>query len=200
MHQKPFSTAKDALDILDTAWASGTVRQSVLKRLALLSCSDSSFSEQADAVLGDLLVNANVTPDVYNMVGSQAIRSKQFDKAKVYLERAFRLTRGNPMVLNNLALALVRSSSPDLERALQLTQDALVILPDHPDVLSTRAEVFVAMKRWEEARGDLEESLLERPDDTDNRRLLAKICDEMGETSLADTHRRRVSEIESMLD
>jgi hypothetical protein len=53
------------------------------------------------------------------------------------------------MVLNNLAIALIcgadgPSMAADSERALQLAESALAIVPQQPDVLSTRGEILIA--------------------------------------------------------
>lgn len=194
---KQFKDFPEALQLLDSALQTNSVSMSVLERLVTLSCSDSQWSRAADEALDNMLASGASNADIYNLVGSRALETGQTAKAKRYLERAYRLSRKNPMVLNNLALALTRDAISDPERALELTEDALKILPEHPDVLSTRAEVFIAMERWEDARRDLEVSLPKRPQSVNCHRLLAQVCDQMGDNSLAEKHRKLMSELET---
>lgn len=196
---KQFKDFPEALKLLDGALKTNSVSMSVLERLVTLSCSDSDWSKSADEALNNMLANGAGNSDIYNLIGSRALETQQTAKAKRYLERAYRLSRKNPMVLNNLALALTRDSISDPERALGLAEDALKILPDHPDVLSTRAEVFIAMERWEDARHDLEVSLPSRPKSVNCHRLLAQVCDKMGDDSLAEKHRKLISELEASI-
>lgn len=195
-----FKDFSEALKILDGALKTNSASMNVLERLVSLSCSDNKWAKDADEALNNMLATGAGNADIYNLVGSRALEISQTSKAKRYLERAYRLSRNNPMVLNNLALTLVRDKISDPERALQLTEEALAILPEHPDVLSTRAEVFIAMERWEDARRDLEVSLPKRPKSANCHRLLAMICDEMGEDSLAAKHRQLMSELESSVE
>lgn len=196
---KQFKDFPEALKLLDGALKTNSVSMSVLERLVTLSCSDSDWSKSADEALNNMLANGAGNSDIYNLIGSRALETQQTAKAKRYPERAYRLSRKNPMVLNNLALALTRDSISDPERALGLAEDALKILPDHPDVLSTRAEVFIAMERWEDARHDLEVSLPSRPKSVNCHRLLAQVCDKMGDDSLAEKHRKLISELEASI-
>ncbi len=192
-----FAAAEDALGLLENAWNTQAVSLSVLQRLAALSCSGGEFSEAADGTLDGLLAASSSSADVYSMVGTMALNHNQHSKARRYLERANRLDRSNPMVQNNLALALVRDQNSNPERALELVNQTLSTLPDNPDVLSTRGEIYIALQRWEDARQDLEVSYQKRPQSSDCCRLLAQVCDAMGESSLAELYRNNFAQIQN---
>ena len=192
-----FTSVEEALHLLQSAWKTQAVSLVVLRRLSELSCSEGAFSKAADDTLDSLLTETSASADVYNMVGTMALNKNQNSKARRYLERALRLDHSNPMVKNNLSLALVRDEDSDPDRALELVNQTLSILPENPDVLSTRAEVYIAQKRWEEARQDLEVSYRKRPKSPDCCRLLAQVCDAMGESSLAEKYRNNLAQIQS---
>lgn len=191
-----FSTTEGLIELLDAALTTDQLALAVIERLAGLSCSDSDLSKVADDRLAQLLVAGNANADVYNLVGSRALSSNDTVKAKRYLERAYSLAPQNPMVLNNLALAVIRARSSDAsksangDRALKLANDALKVVPEHPDVLSTRGEILIAQERFEEARRDLEIALPKRQKSSNIRRLLVEVFNALGEHSIAEEHDR----------
>jgi tetratricopeptide (TPR) repeat protein len=168
----------------------------VLQRLAKLSCSEDASASAADEMLVKIMASGVPSASLYNYVGTCALETRQFAKARTYLERAYSQQQTNPMVLNNLALALVRESVDNADRALQLCEQALGLLPDNPDVLSTRAEILMAQKKWEEARTDLETALPSRPTSRNTRELLAQVYDALNEPAVAAEHRRILMELE----
>ncbi len=104
------------------------------------------------------------------------------------------------MVLNNLAIALIcgadgPSMAADSERALQLAESALAIVPQQPDVLSTRGEILIAQERWEDARRDLEVALSKRQKSANIRRLLVQVFEALGEPALAAEHGRLLKQL-----
>ena len=104
------------------------------------------------------------------------------------------------MVLNNLAIALVRDNKDNAERALEIANSALEILNDHRDVLSTRAEVLIALERWDEALRDLEVSLSKGANSLTFRLLLSQVYEALGEATLAEENRRIILAMESASD
>jgi tetratricopeptide (TPR) repeat protein len=185
-----FESEEEAMSLLEKVFATNSQPVAVLERLVRLSCIQHDYAEAADQRLTQILAAGVANPVIYNLVGTQALQLNQPAKARQYLERAYSLGRDNPMVLNNLAIALVRDSSADPDRAMLIANAALKILPDHPDVLSTRAEIYVALERWEDARRDLEVSLPKRPQSRNSRKLIAVVYDQLGQPELAAEHRR----------
>ncbi|MCA9047312.1 MAG: tetratricopeptide repeat protein [Planctomycetaceae bacterium] len=188
-----FASGSAAVQLLREALKTDTVTLPVLERLVRLPSRNPAFAVEADRALAQILAAGTANAAVYNLIGTQALKSNDTERARRYLERAWSLDRTNPMILNNLAIALVRSADDHADRALELANEALAILPEHPDVLSTRAEIYMAQKRWEDARRDLEISLPRRPESRNSRKLLAKVYDELDEPALAEEHRRLLS-------
>jgi len=63
---------------------------------------------------------------------------------------------------NNLAMLLVQQRR-DLETALRLVDEVLVVLPGEPNLVDTRAQVLIAMGRLSEAEVELVKALQIRP-------------------------------------
>jgi len=189
-----FTDTDEPMQLLDAALIGNGLSLAVIERLAKLSCSDNRLSTVADQRLTQLLAEGKANAHVYNLVGSQALTNSDAGKAKRYLERAYSLDPRNPMVLNNLALAVIRDDSAgeleavNSERALRLANDALEVLPEHPDVLSTRGEVFIVQQRWEDARRDLEVALPKRLQSANIRRLLVRVFNALGDRLRGDRY------------
>jgi predicted Zn-dependent protease len=99
------------------------------------------------------------------------------------------------MILNNLATAIVRSGARSPEDALTLANQTLMLIPDHPDALATRGEVYVAMKRWNDAIADLTEALKLRKDSLLVHHLLVTAYRELSEPKMQELHLKRIEEL-----
>ena len=103
----------------------------------------------------------------------------------------------NPIILNNLALATVRSQAGSAQNALTLINQALELLPGNPELLSTRGEIFVAMQRWADARRDLEECVSIRSGRPKVHRLLQKVWLGLDEPDRADAQGKLAEQLEN---
>ena len=195
--ESDFANPAEAITILNRAFATNQKTMSVLTRLGRLSYREDEFAVPAEEALNRLLTAGTLTPVVYNLLGTLALELEKPDKAIQHLERALSLGRRNPMVMNNLAVALVRGAVRDLDRALSLADDVLEIIPENPDALSTRGEVYIAMMRWEDARADLERALRGRPDSRTVRTLLIQVYEALDESPLAKEHRRYIEALDA---
>jgi tetratricopeptide (TPR) repeat protein len=165
-------------------------------RLARLSLSSHPAAAGAEEMLGQLRLDGANGAEVLNLIGLHAIVLERCDKAVPWLEQANAMTRGsNPMILNNLATAIVRSGARSKEDALTLANQTLMLIPDHPDALSTRGEVYVAMKRWNDAVADLTEALKLRKDSLLVHQLLVTAYRELSEPKMQELHLKRIEEL-----
>ena len=186
------------LHLLNDAYACVATTNQAIDRLSRLSLSTHPAASGADEMLRELRLEGTHGATVLNLLGMHALMMDRCDKAKFWLEQANLQTRGrDPMVLNNLATALVRGGGDSKDRALQLANETLTLLPDHPDALSTRGEVYVAMERWPDAIADLTQSLQHRAKSAELHRLLEKAYLGINDTQMAADHRKRAEELEA---
>lgn len=186
------------LELLNDAYASVATANQAIDRLSRLSLSTHPAASGADEMLRQLRLEGTHGATVLNLLGMHALMMDRCDKAKVWLEQANLQTRGrDPMVLNNLATAIVRGGGDSKDRALQLANETLTLLPDHPDALSTRGEVYVAMERWPDAIADLTQSLQHRAKSAELHRLLEKAYLGINDPQMATDHRKRAEELEA---
>lgn len=185
------------LELLNDAYLSVVTANQAIDRLSRLSLSTHPAAPGADEMLRQLRLEGTHGATVLNLLGMHALMMDRYDKAKVWLEQANLQTRGrDPMVLNNLATAIVRGGGDSKDRALQLANETLTLLPDHPDALSTRGEVYVAMERWPDAIADLTQSLQHRAESAELHRLLEKAYFGINDPQMATDHRKRAEELE----
>lgn len=177
-----------------------TVRSTVVQaidRLARLAFSDDPQAAAADELIRKFRIAADTRGEVLSLLGLHALQSGETGRARNYLEQANAQARGrNVMILNNLAIVLIRGEPADPDRALELIDQALQMSPDHPDLLSTRGEIYIAMQRWHEAAADLKRSLASRDDNVEVHRLLVEVYTALNEDAMADGHRRRIRELQ----
>ena len=187
---------EDPLQLLAEAVQVGTTAGQALDRLVRVALSDAPNADQAARLVDEFRSADDTNGNVLSLLGLYSIQAGKLAEARSYLEQANAQSRGqNIMILNNLAISLVRMKPSDPRRALTFIAQALEISPDHPDLLSTRGEVYVALKRWPEAAADLKKSLEAKPDNAATHELLVEVYTELDEPGQADYHRQRAGEL-----
>ncbi|MCA9059426.1 MAG: hypothetical protein KDA85_13050 [Planctomycetaceae bacterium] len=196
-HPDPAAPTDQILPLLEGGMRSLPTSIRAIDRAACLKYSDHPAAAQADRFLMTLLTSGRLPADVLNIVASRALNAEDYETARTFLEQAHSYLNGkrNPMVFNNLALALVRGENQDPERALQLIQDAELDSPDNSDLLSSHAEILLSLNRCEEAAGLLLKVYERRRNDRDTIRLLALAYEKLGNESLAAQYRLRLDEL-----
>ncbi|MGV2333905.1 MAG UNVERIFIED_CONTAM: tetratricopeptide repeat protein [Planctomycetaceae bacterium] len=182
-------SVEELIGMLVAAAESDTAAVPAIDRLARLVIADGVGAVEAEQALTNLRVDGRHAMLVLNSLAARALTARKYERSVIWLDVADALCRGeNPIILNNLAVALVRSSPSAPERALDYVERSLAILPDNPDVLSTRAEVYLARSNHRAALADLEKAIQVRPDRPTIHRLLAMTYEASGKSDLARHH------------
>ena len=177
------------VDVLELESSAGDA----LQRLARLAVSDHPASGQAENMLRQVRDRSSVPEKILTLAGTQALFMGEYDKAMIYLEEANVLSNGrDPETLNNLAIAKTRGEPRDLQKALELVNQTLLKLPDNPDILATRGEIYVRLERWEDASRDLQQALLLRPDSKEIHQFLEQVCIALKDGNGAEKHRQEL--------
>lgn len=170
-----------------------------IDRLSLLSFSAHPAAEDAGRLIRELRLEGEFGAEVLNKLGMLAIMLKKYDTARTYLDQANARSRGmNPVILNNLAIAIIRTDTNDADKALALANIALGRLPENPDVLSTRGEIYLALSRWNDAIADLTDSMKNRAPNAELHRLLESAYTGMPDPDMAADHARKAAELEGV--
>ncbi len=184
------------LQLLADAVSSQTSAAAGMDRLAQLALSQHPAAARAEEMIRQYRLTEASEQEMLNRLGTQALVVGDYQKARTCLEQANQLSRGgNPMTLNNLAIAVARGESRDLTAALELANQALLQLPGHPDVLSTRGEILLELGRWPEAIQDLEQAVSMRRDSREVHELLLRAYTATNATEKVEAHQRELKRI-----
>ena len=194
---------KLALARLKKAYKKNQKSPTTLTKLAWFVNSDSKLAEQARQIY-DPSNDPEAPPSVISDVGAKALKDKDYQKAIEFFERAVAQAPNSPLLLNNLAFALLSSEeNPDAERALGLVNKAIQLLGTgqgsqvfRSSLLHTRGTAFMRLSRMEEAAASFEAVLEDRPNDQETIKLLIQ-CYEGRNENQADVYRARLKELES---
>ena len=187
-----FQTADEAIKMLMDSRQGAVSVVTVLNRMIALMNLRSEFEPAIRLHLVQLARSNRAGWQIYNMLGTYDLQkseqgSERLPEALKFLELAYQSQKSDPMIMNNLAIALVRSQK-DLQRARELVEEAISRLSDPVDALSTRAEISIAEGLWREARADLEIALAKRPNSANVRRLLVEVMIQLDQPNLAEEH------------
>lgn len=112
-----------------------------------------------------------------------AHRAGRFAEAGDLYAECLDLDPGNPDLLH--LTGLLRHQEGDNDAALDLVGRALDLRPETPLYLGSRAAIFIAARRYAEARTALETALGRKPDDPGLLTKMGQVLDRTGETDAA---------------
>lgn len=182
------------ISLLRKALESGGNVGAAIQRLAQFAFSSRDGRAEAETLLNRIAASGQISELVYSVIGESAMIANQPDEAIRWLEKARALQPKNPVILNNLAFALVKAEEPDPKQALPLINQALELVPSQPEFHFTRAEVYAALNRWDDVILDLTVALDAGRNGAEVHELLAKAYTETGQKSLAAEHEKIASE------
>ncbi len=157
-----------ALDLLDEqAWAK--LPSEVVSNISVgvLYGSNTKMPEQFEHVAARIekaiKENPTKTSLQFDLANVQSILGKYDEAEKIYRPLT-REAKGAGSALNNLAFLLALEGGPTrLREAAELIQKAMGIDGEVPDLLDTRALIYLAQARPEDAMRDLEEAVAIKP-------------------------------------
>lgn len=197
------ATARLLLPLLNEAVRSGPVSESdaaslqAIDRLTRIALSRIPGARDAEELLTNLRAEGIHTLEILNTLSARSLALERYDLAVKWLEIANGIAEEkNPAILNNLAIAEVRSAPSRPMDALKHVNQSLKIMPNHPDILSTRGEVYVALSDWNSAMDDLRTSLALRPDRPAVHRLMAQTFTASGQIQEARVHQLQAERLE----
>jgi predicted Zn-dependent protease len=167
----------------------------VADRLYLLTVQGGALGAAAEEALTVYRAQGGDAEGILMAIGSRALQVEQFDTALHWLQQARNSSSNpSPSLLNNLAIAIVRSQLTErYAEALTLANAAVQALPGNHIILATRAEVYLALNEVAAAQQDLEAALQLRPDYPETLQLLARTADLQGNTQQADGFRQQAA-------
>jgi tetratricopeptide (TPR) repeat protein len=181
------------LELLSRALQHGPEDPRLLTQLAKLSIRDFEQSDQAYALLKELVARGVAPAMVHLIIGTRALKQGNYDEAREHLLLARDRDLQTPILLNNLAWMLAHQQQPDLEQALELAEAARQ-LSDRPEIADTIGTILARMGRTREAIGQLETALRGLPGTREIHAKLADCYQQLGDRKLAQIHRELAGE------
>ncbi len=172
-------------------------RPAVIGQIGLLSSIPTEKARAKRLLLQQ--AESETTPGVtYKILGELEAGTGQWAKAISWFEKALEREPEAIVAKNNLAWSLIQVSSPKLDRALLLIDEAIAghkqLYPGrlNPSYLETRGQILVKMGKYKEGVSHLEQALRFMPEASKKgvHAALAVAYEEMGNRSMADTHKR----------
>lgn len=164
-------------------------------RLYRMSLQSGATGKVAETALDQLRAEGIAAAEVLAALGSRALQAGRIEPAIRWLRMAETSSNGqDPALLNNLALALVRSNDhQQFSEALQLASRAVQASPDNHYMLTTRAEIQLAIGDIRAAVIDLELARKVRPDFPETLQLLARASIQQGDMLQAEQYLKQAA-------
>jgi tetratricopeptide (TPR) repeat protein len=177
------------LELLGKALRVSPDHPEVVNRLAMFVRYSGPSADAVREQLRDLLAEGQLPATVHLLLGSTAAAEGRWDEARLHLEQAYRLDSRLPALLNHLAWASTQGETPDLERALRLSDEAVKLAADEPELRATRGRILARLQRWQDALTDLEAVLADSGRQGGLHAVLAEVYSALGDSEMAERHR-----------
>ena len=196
---------RELLPLLKDVVMSGPITDSTsvplagIDRIVRIALTGGAAARDADKLLTELRSDGIFVLDILSLQAAHALTLENYDLAVQSLELANSMTNGaNPLILNNLAIAKVRSKPSRPWEALKHIEVSIRELPDNPEILSTRGEIHIALNSLNEAEKDLRHSLRIRSDRPKVHRMLADVLKRTGQDKEAVAHLNEAEKLERL--
>ena len=184
------TSSDDKLELLAAALQVAPGNPQAMARLAQLTADVGTEADTARVKLKAALAKGKAPAIVHLILGTIALEDGEEEQAEVHLDQALALDPNMPAVLNNLAWALFHSDPPRTDRALSLVNQAIQLVPNHPECRATRGVILLAQGEPRKAITDLELALGRFPQREDLHAALADAYELVGDSELAAEHRK----------
>jgi tetratricopeptide (TPR) repeat protein len=188
--EDPQARTGERLALLEKAMRYDVNNPTLAQRLLALTKVKGEEADQARKALQKLLAEGKSPATVHLLLGMDAWEQGKKEEARQHLEQAYKLSPQAALVANSLAWTLAQADPPDLERALELANSAVLGWPGQLRVRDTRGHVLAKMGRWKEALADLEAALPAVSNKRESHRVLAEVYKGLGNAEMAAEHQR----------
>lgn len=181
----------DRLAAYNEALQSDPENQEVFGRLVMLAQAGGPDADKARDAMQKLTADSSRAVLAHLYLGYDSFRRKDEAGTRRHWEKAHELSKGAPVVSNNLAWNLATSEPVDLKRALSLIEDALTKIPNEPRFRSTRGQILIRLERYREALPDLLAATQVYGNDPNLFRMLSNVVLKLGDRRKAEEFAKR---------
>lgn len=148
--------------------------------------------DATEPIISSLLDTNQLGANVARLAGDLHLANSNSEEAIRRYEDAIEIDPNVGEARNNLAWVLANIPPLDLDRALELVNEAIALKYEDANYFETRGNIFFKLQRWQEAAADLERALNGGLSYDDARRAhetLVIVYEALGEHERAAAHR-----------
>ena len=188
-NEKP-SGFRESFDYLDRAIRLDANYTPIYDRLIQLYGKLKSDEERDEVIrlLEEMIVDGKNAATAHFTLGSILMLSGKSEDSLYHLQKAFVLSPNMPVVCNNLAWLLATTNATKLDKALQLSQQAVKAVPKSVNFHDTLGTILLLQGDNEGAILELEFGLDQRNSDKQLHAKLAKAYGAIGKKEIAKMH------------
>ena len=165
-----------------------------LQRIVHIANSEGEGAAEAEEALKKSLVDGHGAAVIHFLLGTIAAGKGDMEAALRHLDQSNELNPRTAVTLNNMAFVLAHTESPDLPKALEMSNQAIRIAHDNASFLETRGQIYTRMGEFSKAIVDLEKAL-NRITTLSTRinvhESLATSYEKLGDPDIARLHREK---------
>lgn len=180
------ATADRLLEVAEEALARDPENSLLLGRLAELIARPGPAGQKALARFEDLRKQGRAPGLVEFVLGNEELRRGNPAQARAHWEKSIEVEKSNrdpafaAYTRNNLAFALAYFPPVDPDRALKVIDEAVRLRPQDLMLRGTRGQILTKLKRYQEARAELEHVVAQGPTSAETHKALAEAYDHLG--------------------
>lgn len=183
----------DLIELLMRCFQDPTAQDEAAQRLVDLTLAEARIASDAQKIADEILSRGSTGGTLQGMLGTRYLQRGDWGRAVPLLNAArIHSNDQNPIVLNNLAVAILRNDVRNAGQSLLHIDAALALQPHFPAFEATKGEVLVALMRWAEALELLERAVAAGFKEVATLELAATAASAVGKTDEAAAYREQI--------
>ncbi len=184
---------------LDAALKADPTNPHVSEEVARLLTLGSTATKALTDALEEQLSAGIATTMTHLLLANEHLKSSKFDQAVPHLEVALRQTPDSPVILNNLAVALVRLSADNAGRARELIARGLSISGPDAELLDSQGEIRMMGGDYVGAVESFEAAIGLDGNRIATRQRLVQAYEKAGLADMAKVQQKQIEKLQSEL-
>lgn len=185
------------MEFLDEALKADPTNPAVSEEVAKLMARGGNVSTELKLAMEKQLADGKSTTMTHLMLATHWLKKNDFEAAIPHLQVANRKSPNAPVVLNNLALSLLRVSTGNVQTAKELIDRALKISGPHAELLDSQGEIRMAGGDYVGAVASFESAIELDGRRINTRKRLIEAYEKAGLKDLIGVQMQKIREIES---
>jgi tetratricopeptide (TPR) repeat protein len=185
------------IEYLDEALKADSTNPSVGEEVAKLMARGGDVSPTLRIAMEKQLADGKATTMTHLMLATHWLKKSDFATAIPHLEVANRKSPNMPVVLNNLALSLVRLSPDNAQAAKDLIDRAIRFSRPHAELFDSQGEIRLVAGDYVGAVESLETAVGIDASRVNTRRRLIEAYEKAGLKDMVEVQKQKIREIEA---